>query len=78
MRSLGEKLGHIIIPLATPFKEGSQDVDYDAAARLADHVVAAGKCDSVIVGGTSGEFNALNMDERLELFRVVRARAKIT
>jgi 4-hydroxy-tetrahydrodipicolinate synthase len=40
---------------------------------LADHVVAAGKCDSVIVGGTSGEFNALNMDERLELFRVVKS-----
>jgi 4-hydroxy-tetrahydrodipicolinate synthase len=72
MQRLGDKLGHIVIPLATPFKEGSQDVDLNAAARLADHVVSAGKCDSVIVGGTSGEFNTLSLEERLELFRVVK------
>ncbi len=73
MQKLGEQLGHIIIPLATPFKAGSQDVDYEAAARLADHVIREEKCDSVIVAGTSGEFNAMSLDERLELFRVVKA-----
>ena len=72
MGTLGEKLGHIVIPLATPFKEGSQDVNYDAAAKLADHVITEEKCDSLIVGGTSGEFNALSLEERLELFRVVK------
>jgi 4-hydroxy-tetrahydrodipicolinate synthase len=73
MQKLGDQLGHIIIPLATPFKEGSQDVNFDAAAALADHVISAGKCDSLIVGGTSGEFNTLSLEERLELFRVVKA-----
>ena len=73
MQKLGDKLGHIIIPLATPFKEdASQDVNYDAAARLADHVIREGKCDSLSVGGTSGEFNTLSLEERLELFRVVK------
>jgi len=72
MGALGEKLGHIVIPLATPFKEGSQDVNYDAAAKLTDHVIAEKKCDSLIVGGTSGEFNTMSLDERLELFRVVK------
>jgi len=72
MQKLGDQLGHIIIPLATPFKAGSQDVDYEAAARLADHVIREKKCDSVIVAGTSGEFNAMSLDERLELFRVVK------
>jgi 4-hydroxy-tetrahydrodipicolinate synthase len=72
MGKLGDKLGHIIIPLATPFEDGSQDVNYDAAAKLADHVISEGKCDSLIVGGTSGEFNAMSFDERVELFRVVK------
>ena len=72
MQTLGEKLGHIVIPLATPFKEGSQDVDYDAAAALVDHVIVNKLCDSLIVAGTSGEFNSLSMEERLELFRVVK------
>lgn len=72
MGKLGNKLGHIIIPLATPFREGSQDLNYEAAAKLTDHVIGEGKCDSLIVGGTSGEFNAMSLEERLELFRVVK------
>ena len=72
MENLGKKLGHIVIPLATPFKAGSQDIDYDAAAKLADHVITEKKCDSLIVGGTSGEFNSLSLEERLELFRVIK------
>ncbi len=72
MQKLGDKLGHIIIPLATPFHNDSLKVNYDAAARLADHVIAEGKCDSLIVSGTSGEFNAMSMQERLELYRVTK------
>ncbi|MEX1048701.1 MAG: 4-hydroxy-tetrahydrodipicolinate synthase [Akkermansiaceae bacterium] len=72
MHDLGKQLGRIVIPLATPFKEDSQDLDYDAAAKLADHVITEGKCDSLIVGGTSGEFNTASFDERRELFRVVK------
>lgn len=75
MQTLGKKLGHIVIPLATPFTEEAQDVNYDAAAALVDHVIKRGFCDSLIVGGTSGEFNTLSLDERLELFRVVKSTA---
>ena len=72
MENLGKKLGHIVIPLATPFKEGSQDVDYAATAELTNYVIENEHCDSLIVGGTSGEFNAMSLEERLELFRVVK------
>jgi 4-hydroxy-tetrahydrodipicolinate synthase len=72
MQKLGEKLGHIIIPLATPFREDTQDIDFGAAAELVDHVIAKKACDSLIVAGTSGEFNALSLEERLELYRVVK------
>jgi 4-hydroxy-tetrahydrodipicolinate synthase len=73
--TLGEKLGHIVIPLATPFKEETQDIDFDAAAALVDHVIANKLCDSLIVGGTSGEFNTLSLDERRHLFRTVKEAA---
>ena len=72
MQTLGEKLGHILIPLATPFAEETQDIDFDAAAALVDHVITHGLCDSLIVAGTSGEFNTLSLEERLELYRVVK------
>ena len=72
MQTLGEKFGHILIPLATPFAEETQDIDFDAAAALVDHVITQGLCDSLIVAGTSGEFNTLSLEERLELYRVVK------
>ncbi len=75
MQRLGERLGRIVIPLATPFSEGNQDVDYDAAAALVDHVIRNRCCDSLVVAGTSGEFNTLTVEERFELFRVVKGAA---
>ncbi|HRT28499.1 MAG TPA: 4-hydroxy-tetrahydrodipicolinate synthase [Kiritimatiellia bacterium] len=71
MGTLGTKLGHIVIPLATPFNV-NQDLDLDAAAELVDHVIVNRLCDSLIVGGTSGEFNTMSLKERIELFRVVK------
>lgn len=73
MINLGKKLGHIVIPLATPFTPDTQDVNYDAATRLVDHLITTGACDSLIVAGTSGEFNALSLEERFELYRVVKS-----
>ncbi len=72
MENLGKKLGHILIPLATPFEADTQNVNYAAAEKVADHVVTKKFCDSVIVAGTSGEFNSLSLEERFELFRVVK------
>jgi len=73
MKKLSEKLGHILIPLATPFTDDKkQDIKYDAAASLADNVIQRNFCDSLLVAGTSGEFNTLTMEERFELFRVIK------
>lgn len=71
--SLGEKLGHIIVPLATPFIDDEyQDVDYEAAVSLVNYVVENKHCDSLVVAGTSGEFYAMTVEERFELFKVVK------
>jgi 4-hydroxy-tetrahydrodipicolinate synthase len=72
MQTLGQKLGHIVIPLATPFHEGSQDVNYSAAEKIVDRLINGKSCDSLIVAGTSGEFNSLSVEERFEMFRVVK------
>ena len=72
MGSLGDKLGQIIIPMATPFKENSQDVNFDAAANLANFVIERNYCDSIAVAGTSGEFNTMSVEERCELFGCVK------
>jgi 4-hydroxy-tetrahydrodipicolinate synthase len=74
--SLGKKLGHILIPLATPFKDDEyQDVDYDAVGPLVNHVIENKLCDSLVVAGTSGEFNAMTVEERFELFKAVKEAA---
>ena len=73
MEKLSDKLGHILIPLATPFTDDEkQDIKYDVAASLADHVIQRNFCDSLLVAGTSGEFYALTMEERFKLFRVIK------
>lgn len=73
VESMGKKLGHIIIPLATPFIDDErQDVDYDAVVPLVNHVIENKYCDSLVVAGTSGEFNAMTVEERFELFETVK------
>jgi 4-hydroxy-tetrahydrodipicolinate synthase len=75
MGTLGDKLGRILIPIATPFHPETQDVNYVAAARLVDCIITRQHCDSIIVAGTSGEFNTLTLEERRELFACVQAAA---
>jgi 4-hydroxy-tetrahydrodipicolinate synthase len=73
-QTLGEILGHIVIPLATPFTDDDkQDVNYEAAESLVDHIIKNEFCDSLIVSGTSGEFNTMTVEERFELFKVVKS-----
>ena len=73
VESMGKKLGHIIIPLATPFTDDErQDVDYDAVVPLVNHVIENKYCDSLVVAGTSGEFNAMTVEERFKLFETVK------
>ena len=74
MKTLGEKLGRIIIPMLTPFKDNG-DIHYAEAERLADFLITRKYCDSIVVAGTTGEFNTLEHEERIELFRVVKKAA---
>lgn len=55
------------MPLVTPFGK-NEDVDYGTFAELIDFVVTRKYCDSIIVTGTTGEFNVLTFDERVKLF----------
>jgi 4-hydroxy-tetrahydrodipicolinate synthase len=54
-------------PLVTPFRDG--EVDYDAFARLVEHVIANGT-HGILVTGTTGEPSTLTVDERTQLLRV--------
>lgn len=69
---LDKRLGQILVPLVTPFKPNG-DVNYDLAGRLAAMLVERKFCDSIIVTGTTGEFNTLTFDERVEMFKTVKA-----
>jgi 4-hydroxy-tetrahydrodipicolinate synthase len=71
LSSLSERLGRVLLPLVTPFGDDGA-IDHEKAAALAQMVIERGYCDSIIVGGTTGEFYALTLEERTELFRTLR------
>jgi 4-hydroxy-tetrahydrodipicolinate synthase len=52
------------VPLVTPFRDG--EVDFDAFARLIAYQTEA-QTDALIVCGSTGENDALSLDERAEL-----------
>lgn len=58
--------GRILLPLVTPF-DRNEEVDYEKYGQLAEYVIAKKYCDSLIVSGTTGEFNTLTVDERAKL-----------
>ena len=60
------KYGQILLPFVTPFDK-DENVNYDAYAKLIDYAITKGYCDSIIVTGTTGEFNTLTFDERVKL-----------
>jgi len=66
-----EKYGKILTPIITPFKE-DQSVDYEAAAALAKKLVEDNIADTIVVGGTTGEFFTMSFEERVKLFKVVK------
>jgi len=57
--------------MVTPFKD-DLSVDYEAAARLADHLVNNGS-DGLVITGTTGESCTLTMEESVELYKVVKS-----
>lgn len=65
------ELGRVLTAMVTPFdREG--EVDYGQAKRLARALLDAGS-DGLVVAGTTGEAPTLTHDEKLELFRSVKA-----
>jgi dihydrodipicolinate synthase len=70
-----KNFGKILLPLVTPFDQ-DENVNYEAYAKLIDYVIRKDFCDSLIVTGTTGEFNTLTFDERAKLLQTaVKANA---
>jgi len=65
------ELGRVLTAMATPF-DHEGEVDYDQAKRLALALLEAGS-DGLVVAGTTGEAPTLSHDEKLALFREVKA-----
>ena len=62
--------GPVLTAMVTPFDEALQ-VDYEAATRLARHLVEQGS-DGLVVCGTTGESPTLTFAEKVQMFRVVK------
>ncbi len=64
------RFGRVVTAMVTPFDERG-DLDLDAAAELADWLVATGSA-GLVLAGTTGEGPTLSDSEALALFRRVR------
>ncbi len=60
------KYGQILLPFVTPFDK-DENVNYEAYAKLVDYAIARNYADSIVVTGTTGEFNTLTFEERVKL-----------
>lgn len=65
-----EKYGCILVPVVTPYAE-DQSVDHVKLAALAEHLVAKGLADTLILSGTTGEFHTQTFAERVAIFETV-------
>lgn len=63
--------GRILTAMVTPFKEDGS-LDLEGAKLLARQLVESGS-DGLVVGGTTGESPTLSHEEKLALFRAVKA-----
>lgn len=62
--------GRVIPAMVTPMTKNG-DIDFDAAAALAQRLVADG-ADGLLVNGTTGESPTTHMDEKADLVRAVK------
>lgn len=65
------KFGRVLVPMLTAFKDNGE-LDLKKSQAIADYVVGEGLCDSLIVGGTTGEFFSMNFEERISLFKAIK------
>jgi len=68
---MSKQIGRLLTAMVTPFKADGA-VDYGAAEKLANMLVADGS-DGVVVSGTTGESPTLSDAEKIELVRLVKA-----
>ena len=61
------------VAMVTPFRKGT--VDWDATERLVEHMVTGG-VQGLVVSGSTGEAATCTVEERRELWRFVRERAR--
>lgn len=64
------EFGRLLTAMITPF-HADESVNYEAAARLACHLVDTGS-DGIVVTGTTGESPTLTTEEKLSLYRTVK------
>src|SRR5699024_66155 len=57
----------IIVPLITPFNE-DETIDFQAYKEIIDFEIESG-VHGILVGGTTGEYHVMNMEERKELIK---------
>lgn len=62
--------GRVLTAMVTPFDEQGR-VNYDVAEELAAHLVSKGS-DGLVVCGTTGESPTLSLEEKCQLFQVVK------
>lgn len=65
------KFGRVLVPMLTAFQDNGE-LDLKKSQAIADYVVGEGLCDSLIVGGTTGEFFSMNFEERISLFKAIK------
>ena len=69
------RFGPLITAMVTPF-DAEGRVDLEAAAALAEWLVAEGN-DALVVTGSTGEASTLTDDEQVEVWRAVRAAVSV-
>jgi len=69
MNTNQKDFGRILLPIITPFKK-NEDVDYDTFKVLLNYLIENNCFDTLIVTGTTGEFNTLTFEERVNLFKL--------
>ena len=65
------EFGRVLTAMVTPFTPAGE-VDYRRAQELAEALLASGS-DGLVVTGTTGESPTLTNEEKLRLYREVRA-----
>lgn len=64
-----KNFGRVITAMITPFAEDGS-VDYEAAAKLALHLIDHGS-EGILVGGTTGEGAVMSEEEKLKLYKLI-------